>query len=125
MFMPTRLISPTLRRYGARVGARVRFRSPLVIHNSDLARGSYYKRLQVGSDCYFGRELFLDLQDEIVIEDQVSVYHRVMILTHTDAGPSPLNGRPIKTSQAPIIVRRGAYLGANVTLLPRLGLGAS
>ncbi len=124
MFMPTRLISPTLRRYGARVGARVRFRSPLVIHNSDLARGSYYKRLQVGSDCYFGRELFLDLQDEIVIEDQVTISHRVMILTHTDAGTSPLKDRSIKTSQAPVVIRRGAYVGANVTILQGVEIGA-
>ena len=125
MFMPTQLISATLRQYGATVGERVRFRSPLVVHNSDLERGSYYKKLKVGSDCYFGRELFLDLQDEIVIEDQVTISHRVMILTHTDAGTSPLKDRSIKTSQAPVIVRRGAYIGANVTILQGVEIGAS
>ena len=125
MFMPTQVIAPTLRAYGARIGERVRFRSPLVVHNSDPARGSYYKRLQVGSDCYFGRELFLDLQDDIVIEDQVTISHRVMILTHTDAGTSPLKDQSIKTSQAPVIVRRGAYVGANVTILQGVEIGAS
>ena len=125
MFMPTRVISQTLRQYGATIGERVRFRSPLVVHNSDLERGSYYKKLKVGSDCYFGRELFLDLQDQIVIEDQVIISHRVMILTHTDAGTSPLKDRSIKTSQAPVIVRRGAYIGANVTILQGVEIGAS
>ncbi|HLN98957.1 MAG TPA: acyltransferase [Pyrinomonadaceae bacterium] len=125
MFMPTQVISPTLRRYGASIGERVRFRSPLVIHNSNLERNTYYKLLSVGDDCYLGRELFLDLQDEIVIEDQVTISHRVMILTHTDAGSSPLKDEFIRTSQAPVIIRRGAYIGANVTILEGVEIGAA
>ena len=125
MFMPTQVIAPTLRKYGATIGQRVRFRSPLVIHNSDTERRRYYQRLEVGDDCYFGRELFLDLQDRIVIEDLVTVSHRVMILTHTDAGTSPLKDQVIATSQAPVIIRRGAYIGANVTILQGVEIGES
>ena len=125
MFAPTRVIAPTLGAYGATIGERVRFRSPLVIHNSDTEHRRYYKRLEVGDDCYFGRELFLDLQDRIVIEDRVTISHRVMILTHTDAGTSPLKGRCIPTSQAPVIIRRGAYVGANVTILQGVEIGES
>src|SRR5207245_1868682 len=88
MFMPTRLIAPTLRRYGAQIGERVRFRSPLIIHNSAAESPAYYKNLAVGRDCYLGRELFIDLADRIIIEDNVTISHRVMILTHTDAGTS-------------------------------------
>ena len=123
MFMPTQAISPTLRAFGARIGANVRFRSPVVIHNSHPERGRYYENLQVGADCYLGRELFLDLQDQIVIEDQVTISHRVMILTHTDAGQSPLKDQYIPTSQAPVIIRRGAYIGANVTILEGVEIG--
>ena len=125
MFMPTQVIAPTLRTYGAAIGQRVRFRSPLVIHNSDTERGRHYEKLEVGDDCYFGRELFLDLQDRIVIEDQVTISHRVMILTHTDAGTSPLKEEFIATSQAPVIIRRGAYVGANVTILQGVEIGES
>jgi maltose O-acetyltransferase len=123
MFMPTQVIAPTLRACGAAVGERVRFRSPLVVHNSDLQAGRYYQKLSVGNDCYFGRELFLDLQDRIVIEDHVTISHRVMILTHTDAGTSPLKDKFIETSQAPVIIRRGAYVGANVTILQGVEIG--
>jgi acetyltransferase-like isoleucine patch superfamily enzyme len=123
MFMPTRCIAPLLRRYGALVGERVRFRSPLVIHNSGTNSRKYYEKLRVGSDCYFGRELFLDLQDVIEIEDNVTVSHRVMILTHTDAGSSPLADTSIQRSQAPVIIRRGAYIGANVTILEGVEIG--
>ena len=125
MFMPTHVIAPTLRAYGAAIGQRVRFRSPLVIHNSDSERGRYYEKLEVGDDCYFGRELFLDLQDKIVIEDQVTISHRVMILTHTDAGTSPLRDEFIATAQGPVIIRRGAYIGANVTILQGVEIGES
>lgn len=125
MFMSTRAIAPTLRNFGARIGANVRFQSPLTIHNSSPLRGRYYENLQVGHDCYLGRELFLDLQDRIVIEDQVTVSHRVMILTHTDAGDSPLKDRFMPTEQAPVIIRRGAYIGANVTILQGVEIGES
>ena len=125
MFMPTQVIAPTLRAYGAAIGQRVRFRSPLVIHNSESGRRRYYEKLEVGDDCYFGRELFLDLQDKIVIEDQVTISHRVMILTHTDAGTSPLRDEFIATAQGPVIIRRGAYIGANVTILQGVEIGES
>ncbi len=123
MFMPTQAIARTLRTYGANIGERVRFKSPLVIHNSALGTRNYYERLTVGSDCYFGRELFLDLQDDITIEDNVTISHRVMILTHTDAGASPLRENEIQTSQAPVVIRRGAYVGANVTILEGIEIG--
>ncbi len=123
MFMPTQAIAPTLRAFGARIGASVRFRSPLVIHNSRPERRRYYENLQVGNDCYLGRELFLDLQDEIVIEDQVTISHRVMILTHTDAGNSPLKDEVVNTEQSPVVIRRGAYVGANVTILQGVEIG--
>jgi acetyltransferase-like isoleucine patch superfamily enzyme len=125
MFMPTQVIAPTLRANGAAIGQRVRFRSPLVIHNSDSMRRHYYEKLTVGDDCYFGRELFLDLQDKIVIEDQVTVSHRVMVLTHTDAGTSPLKDEFIATAQGPVTIRRGAYIGANVTILQGVEIGES
>ena len=125
MFMPMTSIAPVLRNYGARIGEDVRFRSPLVIHNSDDARGKYYRKLEIGPHCYFGRELFLDLQDRIVVEDHVTISHRVMILTHTDAGTSPLRDTFIPTSTAPVMIRSGAYIGANVTILQGVEIGRS
>ncbi len=124
MFMPTQAIAPTLRDYGARIGENVRFVSPLVIHNSAPTGGRYYQNLSVGDHCYLGRELFLDLQAEIVIEDRVTISHRVMILTHTDAGDSPLRDQVLDTEQAPVVIRRGAYIGANVTILQGVEIGA-
>ncbi|MEI2608559.1 MAG: acyltransferase [Chitinophagaceae bacterium] len=123
MFMPTRGIALTLSRYGATMGKRVRFRSPLTIHNSAIDTSSYYQNLSIGDDCYFGRELLLDLQDQILIENNVTLSHRVMILTHTDAGTSWHKDAYIPTTQAPVIIRRGAYIGAQVTILQGVEIG--
>jgi acetyltransferase-like isoleucine patch superfamily enzyme len=123
MLMPTRAIAPLLSRYGARVGRHARFRSPLTVHNGGLEGFSFYANLTVGDDCYFGRELLLDLQDQVTVEDRVTVSHRVMILTHTDVGESPLREGAFPPSQAPVRLRRGAYIGAGVTILPGVEIG--
>lgn len=121
--MPTQTIAPTLRRYGATVGTHVRFQPPLIIHNAALRPNPFYRNLSIGNNCFFGRELLLDLQDQITVEDNVTVSHRVMILTHTDVGESPLKDGPFPSSQAPVALRRGAYIGAGAVLLPGVEIG--
>lgn len=123
MFMPTQLIAPLLREYGAEIGTHVRFRAPLTIHNAALNPEPFYRNLTVGNNCYFGRELFLDLQDQIVIEGNVTVSMRVMILTHTDVGESPLKNTVLPSSQAPVVIRRGAYIGAGAIILQGVEIG--
>lgn len=123
-FLPTRWIAATLRRYGATIEERVRFLSPVTVHNTSRNVQLSYENLSVGNDCYLGRELFLDLADRIVIEDQVTISHQVMFVTHTDLGSSPLARTSLPASHAPIVVRRGAYLGARVTVLQGVEIGA-
>jgi acetyltransferase-like isoleucine patch superfamily enzyme len=123
MFMPTQLIAPLLQEYGAQIGSYVRFRAPLTIHNAALNPGPFYHNLNIGNNCFFGRELFLDLQDRMVIEDNVTVSHRVMILTHTDVGESPLKENLFPPSQAPVTIRQGAYIGGGVIILPGVEIG--
>lgn len=122
--MPTQLIAPTLRRYGAQIGANVRFLAPVTIHNSAIDTRDYYHKLRVGADCYLGRELFLDLQDLVHIEDHVTISHGVMILTHTDAGTSWHSQQAVPTSQAGVKIGRGTYVGARVTILQGVEIGA-
>lgn len=121
--MPTQTIAPTLRRYGAVIGEHVRFQPPLTIHNAALRPAPFYGNLSVGDNCFFGRELLLDLQDRIAIEENATISHRVMILTHTDLGESPLKDGPFPPSQAPVTIRRGAYIGAGALILPGVEIG--
>jgi acetyltransferase-like isoleucine patch superfamily enzyme len=123
LLMPAKLIAPTLREHGARIGERVEIHSPLIVHNASAEQGRHYANLRIGDDCYFGRDVFFDLKDEIRIEDRVTVSMRVTLITHTDAGKSPV-ARRLPASHAPVILRRGAYLGAGVTVLEGVEVGA-
>ena len=117
-FMPTQLIAPTLQMCGATIGHYVRFQAPLTIHNAALKPKPFYYNLSVGHNCFFGRELLLDLQDKVVIHDNVTISHRVTILTHTDVGESPLKNALFPPVQAPVTIGYGAYIGAGAIILP-------
>ena len=122
LIVPAKLIAPTLRRYGAVIGEPVEMHSPLIIHNAKRDPGRHYENLRIGSNCYFGRDVFLDLKDRIVIEDNVTVSMRVTFITHTDAGKSPI-ADALGRSQGPIIIRRGAYIGAGAIILQGIEIG--
>lgn len=123
LVMPAKFIVPTLRQHGAQIGERVEIHSPLIIHNASAERRKHYANLIIGDDCYFGRDVFFDLKDEIRIEDCVTVSMRVTLITHTDVGKSSAAAR-LPASHAPIALRRGAYIGASVTILQGVEIGA-
>lgn len=120
LIMPAKLIVPTLRKYGATMGEDVILHSPLIIHNA----GDSYSNLFLGNDVYFGRAVFLDLKDKITIQDRVTISMRATLLTHTDVGESKLK-QSIPPSQAPIIIEKDAYIGANATLLQGVKIGTN
>ena len=49
---------------------------------------------------------------------------RVTILTHTHAGESPLSQGRLVPNYAPVVLETGCYLGAGVTVLPGVKIGA-
>ena len=77
LIMPSKLIVPTLRKYGARIGENVILHSPLMIHNA----GENYSNLVIGNNVYFGRAVFLDLKDQIKIGDRVTLSMKTTLLT--------------------------------------------
>ncbi|MBC8509833.1 MAG: acyltransferase [Anaerolineales bacterium] len=122
VIMPAKLIALTLSKYGAKIGEHVEMHSPLIIHNAGPEHGRHYQHFVVGDNCYIGRDVFLDLKDEICIQDQVTVSMRVTFITHTDVGKSPIVAQKPPT-HAPIILRRGAYIGAGAIILQGVEIG--
>lgn len=119
LFPPLR--AALLRLYGASVGRRV------VLH--DVRFFNLYRRglagLSIGDDCFLGDECLLDLAEAVELQPQVTLAERVLILTHTNVGyrDHPLQ-RHFPASAAPVVVERGAFLGARSLLLPGVRVGA-
>lgn len=109
-----------LRMCGARVGRNT------VIHAITLInvdRGGF-GALSIGSDCFVGDEVLFDLAAPVVIEDQVTLATRAMVLTHLNVGYAdhPLQNRfPPKT--AGVTIRRGSFIGAGATILAGCSVG--
>jgi maltose O-acetyltransferase len=115
------LRAPWLRLLGARLGRRV------VVHDVrffNLYRGGL-SGLEVDDECFLGDECLLDLAEAIRLERQVTLAERVLVLTHMNVGyrDHPLQEH-FPATAAPVVVETGAFLGANVTVLPGVRVGA-
>lgn len=82
------------------------------------------KALSIGKDSFIGDETLLDLYDDIVIGDEVTIAQRVLILTHLNVGYSshPLQKYFPKFSKK-VILESGAVIGAGSTILPGVTVG--
>lgn len=125
LLLPARLLAPVLRQHGAIIGEPVEMHTPVIFHNVSAIPGHHYENLKIGSDCYFGRDVFFDLADQLTVEDNVTVSMRVTILTHTHAGKSPLSTSRLRPSHAPVVLRHGCYLGAGAMILPGVEVGSN
>lgn len=123
LILPARFLVPTLGRHGADIGPGVEIHSPINFHNVSSKSSEHYKNLLIGARSYLGRDIFLDLADRITIEDRVTVSMRVTMLTHIHAGSSPLSEGLLPPRYAPLLLKRGCYIGAGAILLPGVEIG--
>lgn len=110
-----------LRLYGARIGRRA------ILH--DVRFFNLYRRglsgLTIGDEAFVGDECLLDLAEGIELGRQTTLAERVLVLTHTNVGykDHPLQAL-FPASAAPVVVGDGAFVGASVTILPGVRIGA-
>ncbi len=80
--------------------------------------------LKIGDECFLGRGVVLDLAGEILIEKQVVIALRTIILTHFSAGFSdhPLLTR-YKKFVKKVILKKACFIGAGSIILPGVKLG--
>ena len=123
LVLPARFLIPNLRRYGAVIGHGVEMHTPIIFHNTSSVPSRHYHNLHVGCDCYFGRDVFLDLASTIEVEDNVTISMRATILTHTHAGKSLLSQGRMAPYYAPVRLKRGCYIGAGAMLMPGVEIG--
>jgi putative colanic acid biosynthesis acetyltransferase WcaF len=109
-----------LRLYGARIG-RGTVIHRLTVINADRAG---FTALTVGDDCFLGDEVLIDLAAPVVIESQVTLAARAVVLTHLNVGyrDHPLQARfPAHSSS--VTLKHGTFVGAGATILAGLTLG--
>lgn len=80
--------------------------------------------LSIGEECFVGDETLIDLYDDVILEDQVTLAQRVTILTHMNVGyrNHPLQKAFPKMSQ-PTVIKKGSVVGASSTILPGVTIG--
>jgi acetyltransferase-like isoleucine patch superfamily enzyme len=114
------LRAPYLRMLGAHIGKRT------ILHGVRFF--NLYRRglpgLSIGNECFLGDECLLDLAEAIVLEDQVTLAERVMVLTHMNVGyrDHPLQ-RHFPATAGPVRIGQGSFIGAGAIILPGLCIG--
>jgi len=119
---PSRYTISILRYFGAKIGKGVRIQAPFMIHNADQAV-PIYSNLIIGDDCYIGRDCIFDIKGKIILGNKVTISHRAVLNTHTNAGKSPVAHNALTKSIGNIKINDGAYLGSNVTVLESVDIG--
>ena len=120
---PSRYTISILRYFGAMIGRGVRIQSPFMIHNADQVV-PIYSNLIIGDDCYIGRDCIFDIMGKIILGNKVTISHRAVLNTHTNAGKSPIANKTLINTSGEIKINDGAYLGSNVTVLESVIIGS-
>jgi maltose O-acetyltransferase len=112
-----RLRTALLRANGARIGIGTYFHGGTHFTNP--------RNLTVGDDCFVNRNCYFDLESSITIGDSVVLGHgTTVVTTHHQLGPSERRSGPFHGEE--VRIQSGAWLGANVIVMPgvRIGPGA-
>lgn len=83
------------------------------------------KGLIVGNECFLGRGVLLDLAGRIVLEGQVILAARAVLITHFSSGfaSHPLAKKYPKFIKG-VLLQRGCFIGINSIILPGIKVGA-
>jgi acetyltransferase-like isoleucine patch superfamily enzyme len=112
-------VVPVLRMFDARIGPGCDIEAPLLLHNAQQR----YANLDVGPLCHIGKDVFIDLAARVTLGERVTLSMRATILTHTDAGQSPLTASALPASRGAVTIDRGAYVGAGAIVLAGVHVG--
>jgi acetyltransferase-like isoleucine patch superfamily enzyme len=113
-----RLLMRLLRHYGATIGAGTTLKGALRFDNvwEDEHSSGDFSHLVIGRNCYVGEGVYFDLADVVVLEDDVVVSAEAAFITHSDVNRSAALARTFPRGCAPIVVRRGSWLGFRAVL---------
>ena len=95
----------------------------LILGNLELSGGRDWRaRLKIGARCMLNSPLFIDLNDQVRIEDEVNIGHHVMLITSSHKVGKAVRRAGMLTT-APIVLEAGCWVSAGVTILPGVTVG--
>jgi acetyltransferase-like isoleucine patch superfamily enzyme len=113
-------IGPLLCQWGVKIGENCDLNTGLILHNAT----EDFSHLCIGDECHIGKDVFIDLADNITLESQTTISMRSTILTHIDVGRSPLRATYFPGfDKKPVHIKRGVYVGAAATILAGVTIG--
>ncbi len=82
------------------------------------------KGLKIGNSCFLGRGTMLDLADQIIIEDHVTLAPQTLVATHLSVGfkNHPLH-KVFPKHNKPTIFKKGSFIGAGSIILSGVIVG--
>lgn len=116
-----------LRAFGATVGEKTTFKGSVILDNvyEDKNSSGDFSHINVGKNCYIGDNIYFDLADQIVIEDNVVVSGKVSLITHADCNRSPYLAKKFPRQCKSLILKEGSWIGFGATILCGITIGSN
>ncbi len=114
-------IASILKKYGAQIGNPINFNGSIIIDNFENSK-TPFKNLIIGNKCFIGTDVFLDLPDRIILEDESIISAGVKILTHQDTGDRKMS-KYYPRKVAPVKIGSGSWIGVNSIILAGITIG--
>ena len=118
MHCPPLLRVRILRALGASIGEGTRIDAPFVLMNAK----DDFSNLRIGSDCFLGPNVVLDLTEPVSIGDRVAIGAGSCVATHMCVGASRLRAL-YPSESAKVVIGNDAYLGNGTVLLHGVEIG--
>ena len=114
-----RIRTAIYRLFGLKIGAKTVIQAPLQFAHF----GKPFVNLTIGENCYFNFNIFLDTTGQITIEDNVTLGHHIKIITSGHNANHP-EFRAGELYTKPVVIGRGTWISADVTILPGVTIGS-
>lgn len=82
-----------------------------------------FKNLIAGDYVHIGEDSLIDLYDRVYLEEHSIISPRAMIFTHQSAGIYSPMSKYYPEKRAPVVVKRGAWIGAGSIILSGVIVG--
>lgn len=120
-----RITIKLLKAFGAKIGNDTTIKRTLFLDNvyGDQNSAGDFSYLKIGNNCYIGDGVFLDLANEIRIEDNAVLSGHVSLITHAECGRSAYVSQKFPRKCEPIVVGMGSWIGFGASILAGVKTG--